>query len=272
VVQATQDSADARALMHPVESAPELNGATTVAANRAKRHHVRIKTMNHATAQRPTRHAGWAGVTRAARFATLVLLVLVVGHDLTYLAASGLDGLGIALARSGHGAYWPFTWLVAVAGVMTLIALAAIRAVSLLRRMPGNRVLAVARSGIRSWSAELLRIWPRLALVALLVFVAQEWTEHFVVHGGHVLRPTDFVTGVYAATLPAFAIASLLVAGVSALFRHAIRALEEAVQRVAILPRPGAALPAPVVPRLARIRPSLATPDIGRAPPILLAS
>jgi hypothetical protein len=59
---------------------------------------------------------------------------------------------------------------------------------------------------------------------------------------------------------------------VSALFRRAIRALEEAVQRVAILPRPGATLPAPVVPRLARIRSSLATPDIGRAPPILLAS
>ncbi len=155
---------------------------------------------------------------------------------------------------------------------MTLIALAATRAVSLLRRMPGNRVLAVARSGIRSWSAELLRTWPRLALVALLIFVAQEGTEHFVMHGGHVLRPTDFVTGTYAATLPAFAIASLLVAGVSALFRRAIRALEEAVQRVAILPRPRAALPAPVVPRLARIRSSLATPDIGRAPPILLAS
>jgi hypothetical protein len=228
--------------------------------------------MERVTAQSPTPPAGRTGVSGAVRFASLALLVLVLGHDLTYLAASGFDGLGIALTRSGHGAYWPFTWLVAVAGVMTLIALAATRAVSLLRRMPGNRVLAVARSGIRSWSAELLRTWPRLALVALLIFVAQEGTEHFVVHGGHVLRPTDFVTGVYAATLPAFAIASLLVAGVSALFRRAIRALEEAVQRVAILPRPGAALPAPVVPRLARIRSSLATPDIGRAPPILLAS
>jgi hypothetical protein len=272
VVQATQDSADPHALMQPVESAPELTGATTVAANRAKRHHVRIKTMNHATAQRPTRHAGWAGVTRAARFATLVLLVLVVGHDLTYLAASGLDGLGIALARSGHGAYWPFTWLVAVAAVMALAALAATRAVALLGELPRSRILGAARAGVRSWAGELLRTWPRLALVALLIFVAQEWTEHFVMHGGHVLRPTDFVTGAYAATLPAFAIASLLVAGVSALFRHAIRALEEAVQRVVILPRPGAALPAPVVPQLARIRPSLATPDIGRAPPILLAS
>ena len=228
--------------------------------------------MERVTAQSATPPAGRTGVSGAVRFASLALLVLVLGHDLTYLAASGFDGLGIALTRSGHGAYWPFTWLVAVAGVMTLIALAATRAVSLLRRMPGNRVLAVARSGIRSWSAELLRTWPRLALVALLIFVAQEGTEHFVVHGGHVLRPTDFVTGVYAATLPAFAIASLLVAGVSPLFRRAIRALEEAVQRVAILPRPGAALPAPVVPRLARIRSSLATPDIGRAPPILLAS
>jgi hypothetical protein len=228
--------------------------------------------MERVTAQSATPPAGRTGVSGAVRFASLALLVLVLGHDLTYLAASGLDGLGIALTRSGHGAYWPFTWLVAVAGVMTLIALAATRAVSLLRRMPGNRVLAVARSGIRSWSAELLRTWPRLALVALLIFVAQEGTEHFVMHGGHVLRPTDFVTGTYAATLPAFAIASLLVAGVSALFRRAIRALEEAVQRVAILPRPGAALPAPVVPRLARIRSSLATPDIGRAPPILLAS
>lgn len=226
--------------------------------------------MERVTKLRPSlarQHAG------GLRFALLVLVVLVLGHDLTYLAASGLDGLGIALARSGHGAYWPFTWLVALGGVVALAAIGAIRALSLLRRLARKRLLGGMRSGLRPYRRELLRTWPRIALLALLAFVSQEAIEHFVMHGGHVLQAADFITGTYAATLPAFAVASLLVAGVAALFTRAIEALEEAVRAAAAaIPRAVARMLWPAPPDLARIRASLSTPDIGRAPPLLIAS
>ena len=209
----------------------------------------------------------------ALRVAMLVLAVLVLGHDLTYLAASGLDGLGIALARSGHGAYWPFTWLVALAGVVALVAIGAARLVALLRRLPADRVADTVRPALRAYGRELLRTWPRIALIALLVFVSQEATEHFVMHGGHVLQPADFISGAYAAALPAFAAASLLVASVAALFARTIEALEDAVRAArCTIPRAVARSAWPAAPDFARIGGSLSTPDIGRGPPLLIAS
>lgn len=239
---------------------------------RAKRHHGRINSMKSMTDRQPGAPAR-APRRTVIRFAILVLAVLVLGHDLTFLASSGLDGLGVALARSGHGAYWPFTWLVAAAAVATLGLLGVLRATRLLRTLRGDRAGGPAGRtlpGLRAYAAELLRLWPRIALLALLVFVAQEASEHYLMHGGHVLSVTDFISGTYAATLPAFVAASLLVASIAALFVRTIAALEDAVRIAsASMPRPARRAFVPMLPVFARLRTSLATPDIGRVPPLL---
>lgn len=225
--------------------------------------------MKHSTRPRLATPAG--GSRRAAlSFALLTVAVLVVAHDLTYLAASGLDGLGAALARSGHGAYWPFTWLVAAAGLMGLAVVAFVRAARLLRAVRAGGARAPLL-GLRAYGAEVLRLWPRLALLALLVFVAQEAGEHYLMHGGHVLGVADFVSGAYAAALPAFAGVALLVAGIAALFRRTIDALEEALRSARVTVRRLVARIVSPPPRLTWLRSSLAVPDIGRAPPLLLA-
>ena len=199
----------------------------------------------------------------------LAAAVLVLGHDLTFLAANGFDGLSAALARSGHGAYWPFTWLVAVAGLVTLAAVALIRAGRLLRVLRAGGA-AAPMPRLRAYAADVLRLWPRLALLALLVFVAQEAAEQYLMHAGHVLGIADFVTGPYAAALPAFTAVALLVASIAALFRRTIVALEEAARRVVMtVRRPARRIFSPL-PLLVRLRPSLAMPDIGRAPPLLV--
>jgi hypothetical protein len=229
---------------------------------RAKRHHERINTMNGVPISTSGSGQRWPG--RLLRFAALVLITLVIGHDLTFLAANGLDGLGPALARSGHGAYWPFSWLVALGGVVTLGGLAVHRLLGLQRA-----VGAAARGASVGYGRELLRLWPRVALAALVVFVAQEGAEHYLMHAGHVLQLADFVSGGYAGMLPAFVAASLLVAGIAALFGRTIAALEAAVSGGAALARRlvrSATLPRRDI--LVRLRPSLATPDIGRAPPV----
>ncbi|MEO8510923.1 MAG: hypothetical protein ABI534_06735 [Chloroflexota bacterium] len=225
--------------------------------------------MKRTSRPRPTTKAVTS--RRAAlSVAILAATVLVVGHDLTFLAANGFDGLGVALARSGHGAYWPFTWLVAVAGLATLAAIAALRAARLLRAVRAGGAPAPL-PGLRAYGSDVLRLWPRLALLALLVFVAQEAAEHYLMHGGHVLGVGDFVSGAYAAALPAFAGVALLVAGLAALFRRTIDALEEAIRSARVtVRRPATRIFAPS-PRFVWLRSSLAMPDIGRAPPPPLA-
>ncbi len=200
------------------------------------------------------------------QFAALALVVLVVGHDLTFLSFNGLDGLGIALRQTGHDAYWPFTWLVAVLGVVALATIAVTRAARLLRSL--NSVTPGSFGEVEPYARRFFRLWPRLAVVALAAFLLQEGVEHYVAHAGHLIGLREIVVGEYAAALPAFAFASGLVAAVASLFGHAIEVLEAAVRRAAHRPRRALrGLPHPSQPLLVRIRTSLATPDLGRAPP-----
>jgi hypothetical protein len=137
----------------------------------------------------------------------------------------------------------------------------------LLRRLDhaGRPLKAAASPYLR----EAMRLWPRLALAAMLIFVAQEYAEHYLSHHGHVLAASQFWSGEYAFTLPAFSLVALLVSGVAALFVRTLAILDAAVRHAAarILRRPRRSLrPAwrEWRPRLLR---TLATPDLGRAPP-----
>lgn len=238
---------------------------------RTKRHHGRISHMKRTTQPRPTAPMG-ASRLPALCVAILAAAVLVAGHDLTFLAANGLDGWGAALALSGHGAYWPFTWLIVVAGVAALAVLGCVRATGLLRLLRAGGDARPLLLRLRAYGGDVLRLWPRLALLALFVFVAQEASEHYLMHAGHVLGVADFITGAYAAALPAFAAVSLLVASLAALFGRTIAALEEAVRlALAAVRRPARRIFARLPQAFVWLRSSLAMPDIGRGPPPLVA-
>jgi hypothetical protein len=202
-----------------------------------------------------------------ARTAVLILAVLVLGHDLTFLAENSLDGLAVALDVSGHGAYWSYTWLGAAGSVALLGTLGAIRGVRLLRLLRGGATPGPSLAGLRAYGRRVAWLTPRLALVAFAAFVAQESAEQLIVRP-HQLALGDFVSGAYAGALPTFVFAALLVSALSSLLTGALDALEAAVRALARRPRPARPLPsrAPVTLRRTRGR---RAPDLGRAPPLL---
>lgn len=202
----------------------------------------------------------------ALRRAVLVAVVLLIGHDLVYTVAYG--AAAEAMRRvSGHEAYWSWTWLLVLLATVGLIAVSIASALRLLRRIEhADRPRRVA---ISPYLREVLRMWPRLALAALLIFVIQEFAEHYITHGGHVLGVQSFWAGEYGFTIPAFALVGLLVSAVAALFVRTLVVLQAAVLHAAVRRRR-----APRSVRRSiwrdwrpRVLGTLATPDLGRAPP-----
>jgi hypothetical protein len=198
--------------------------------------------------------------------AVAVAAVAALGHDVAYTAAYG-PGAEAARRASGHEPYWAWTWLAVLAGVVALVAVAAFTTVQLLRRLePGARPRGIR---LTPYLRELLRLWPRLALAALIVFTLQENVEHFVAHGGHVVGWQLFWSPEFVAVVPSFGLAALLVSAVAALFVSTITVLQEAVRRAGARPsraprsvrRPVGRDPRPLW------RGTLAAPDLGRAPP-----
>jgi hypothetical protein len=200
------------------------------------------------------------------RRAVPVAVVAVLGHDLVYVAAYGA-GAEAARRASGHEPYWTWTWLVVLLATAGLVAVSIAAALGLLRRL--DRTDLPRRIALSPYLREVLRLWPRLALAALLVFVVQESVEHYVAHGGHVPGMQLLWSGEYAFTLPSFGLAALLVSAVAALFMRTLAILDAAVRRAAARPlRPPRRGPRPAWrdPR-PRLLGTLATPDLGRAPP-----
>lgn len=200
------------------------------------------------------------------RRAVPVAVVAVLGHDLVYAAAYGAGAEAVRRA-SGHDPYWTWTWLVVLLATAGLVGVSIAAALRLVRRLePSDRPPRIAMS---PYLREVLRIWPRLALGALLVFVVQESVEHYVAHGGHVPGVQLFWSGEYAFTLPSFGLVALLVSSVAALFMRTLAVLDAAVRRSGARPvRPPRRSPRPAWPdpRPRRLG-TLATPDLGRAPP-----
>jgi hypothetical protein len=200
------------------------------------------------------------------RAVVAVAAIGVLGHDLAYAAAYG-PGADAARRASGHELYWAWTWLAVLAGVAALVALAGFTTVQLLRRLErGDRPRGIH---LTPYLRELFRLWPRLALAALIVFTLQENVEHFVGHGGHVVGWQLFWSPEFVAAVPSFGLAALLVSAVAALFVSTITVLQEAVRRAGArrsraprsVLRPGGRDPRPLW------RGTLAAPDLGRAPP-----
>jgi hypothetical protein len=211
------------------------------------------------------------------RLAILALLVLVVAHDLVYAAGHGIGHLAEALGHTGHDPYWRWVGVTGILAVVGLLVAAARHWRGLRRRLaqlrdavPGQWLTGVVVR--RPTRSEVALLWLRLIAIALPLFVAQENVEHYLSHAGHLPLLGVLTEREYLAALPAFGFVALLVAGAAAAVRVRLAGLERAV-RIAerwSLPRAATVLVGHRA-ALDLIRPrtnSLATPDLGRAPPL----
>lgn len=213
----------------------------------------------------------------AVRLAILALVVLLVAHDLVYAAGHGVGRVADALSASGHDPYWRLVGLAGIVGLAALVTTAARRWQGLRARL-GGLIGAVPGSDIRRvvvrrpTVGEVVRVWLWLLAIALPLFVVQENVEHYLGHAGHLPLLGVLVEPQHLAALPVFGLVALLVAVVAAGVEVRLAGLERAV-RIAerwSLRRPAAILPGSASPptRLLRRTNSLATPDLGRAPPL----
>lgn len=200
--------------------------------------------------------------------AMLALAVLVVGHNLVFLLTFGSEA-GIALARTGHGSRWDETVLIVLTAEGLLATLAALRLAYLYRlvRRLGPH-FATGGLSVRAYVRALLPFWLGLFATSTLLFVLQENVEHWnaglSLPGLGVLGAADYVS-----PLPVFALVSLFVAAVAALFRWGVTTLEA---RIAAGQTPGR-LPVSSAQRRLRTDPERPATSIlgrnlaGRAPP-----
>ncbi|MGH2381192.1 MAG: hypothetical protein ACRDG7_08230 [Candidatus Limnocylindria bacterium] len=121
----------------------------------------------------------------------LALAVLLVAHQLVYLATYGWPGVERALASVGHDGYW-----FVIGSAVSLVLLVGF-ALSLRRWLTLRVELRQSGVGRRQGSidwlvfrATVVRLVPRLALVAVALFFAQEnLTSTMSTHG-----PTSWPT------------------------------------------------------------------------------
>jgi hypothetical protein len=203
---------------------------------------------------------------RLLRSLVAVAAIVVVGHDLVYTAAYG-PAASAAREATGHGPYWAWTWAAVVVGAAILLAAGIRAAVGLARRAAAER--ARPDWQLSPYVRGVLRLWPRLAIAALVVFGVQENLEHFATHGSHLIGWQVLWSGEYALTLPSFGLVSLLVAALVALFTRTLAVLEAAIR--AAQPQwsraPRSAARPPIADVVRSGWGTLATPDLGRAPP-----
>lgn len=218
------------------------------------------------------------------RLPLLVVAVWLPAHDLVYLAGHGIDELSHALSAGGHDPHW--AWVVLAGGGAIGVRLAATgwRWLGLRRRLdrlggvvalPGLAPLSVR------WPAraEVMHLWLRLVALGLAAFVLQENLERDAAHAAHAAHLPLLgllVEDAYLAAGPVFGLVGLLVATVASAVALQIAALERAVRLAERWRRadPGGDRPFAPARRavFGRRANSLATPDMGRAPPLASTS
>lgn len=207
------------------------------------------------------------GTRRRIAFWVVAAVALLVAHDLVYLVQLGPGrGLADALRTAGH-AYWPMASGLLLAGAAGVTVAWAAR-LRRLRRLAADRAGGWAAVGSRG---ALLGMWLRLLAVVAAAFVVQESAEHFVSHN-HIPLLGALIGPEYPLALPVLAVITLLGATIASLVREReLELLALAAERIApwrAEPREPRPRPAPRVRRHADV---LATPDLGRAPPRMVA-
>lgn len=124
---------------------------------------------------------GRLGIVAAA--AIVQLAVLVLAHDLVYLARYG-SRYGEALIHAGHGDGWRAAALssVVLGGLAALVALARLARLQILlrrERAPGAHAQLERRALLRTW----LRVGPALAISTVVLLTIQENLEQAAMYG-----------------------------------------------------------------------------------------
>lgn len=158
---------------------------------------------------------GW--IVRRTGFAVMSAVALVLAHNLVFLAGYG-PAYGEALGRTGHGATWSSAVLIVLGlGVMLLVAAAwRLRTLGVLARAAARE--AILPSDRRGFVGHLVRLWPRLTLLTLALFVLQENVEHYNI-GEPLPGLGVLLSSEYPNALLIFGVVALVVAIVGALFR-----------------------------------------------------
>ena len=170
----------------------------------------------------------WRRVPSLVLTAVLALAVLVVGHNLVFLLTYGSDS-GVALARTGHGIRWDETMRLVLGAEGLLATAATLRLAYLYRRVrrlsPG---LVTGGLSVRGYVRALLPLWIGLFATSTMLFILQEnferWSAGVNLPGFGVLGSTSYVGPILV-----FALVSLFVAAVAALFRWGVTTLEARV-------------------------------------------
>ena len=208
------------------------------------------------------------------RFALLVAVILVVGHDLTYAAANGVGGLSAALRDSGHDGYWAPSVLLVVALAGIGVAAMLWRRGRLVRQMRAQDARRRQTSLRAAFGAPTFLLAIRLLVVALVIFIGQENFEHYAAHGGHLPGLGVLAGEGYAFTLPAFAGLAVVLAAVVRYIAADTASLVAAIAQARSLPRAQEriSIRRPEWVNLPRTGSVAARPNLGRAPPLVLAA
>jgi|GEM_PF-3488168 len=161
-----------------------------------------------------------SSVRRPARlervaFTLLALLACVLAHEGTYLVSFGSGASYASAMRStGHDGYW--LWLVAavVAAIAGLTMVAAVQLRRLRREVTASPTTGDG-DGLRDYLSLLLGSWARLALMAGLLYTAQENAE--AIAAGLPVQGVDVLLRHGLAPLVLVLLATLIVALVAAL-------------------------------------------------------
>lgn len=200
-------------------------------------------------------------------FIVLALAVLLVAHQLVYIATYGLRGIERALASVGHDTYWFVMGSAVSLAILVGLALSLRRWLALraeLRRTGTRRLpTTIGLARVRVTVVELV---PRLSLVALALFFAQENIEHFLLHGGHVPGLATLIGPDYVGSVPIFLVVSIVVACIAAILRLGLAALADLVNQSSRR-RPDRDMPRPAGGRVPVHLRARSTPNLGRAPP-----
>jgi uncharacterized membrane protein len=211
--------------------------------------------------------------SRAERMGWLVLAVLacVVAHEASYqLIYPGAASYRAAMTLLGHDGYWLGLSLGVALATIALLSVVAVQLHRLRREAASTPALAADEASAPTAYLRLVgATWLRLALVALLMFTAQENLE--AIAAGLPLRGLDVVLGHGMAPFLVIVATTLLMALAVALVRWRRRVL---LGRLAAAVRPWARTSARRAPAAIHPKPALHLMSSwgSRAPPRVVAS
>lgn len=154
-----------------------------------------------------------------ARTSALALVVFALAHNLTFLVTYDQE-VGLALARTGHGAQWTATLVLVAILAAALLVAGIVRLVQLSRLAHDldGAAISAANGGSRDLAHNLVRAWLQILGCSLLVFVGAENLEHLTA-GLPAPGLSVLGSGEYHFALAVFAVCALAAALVDALYR-----------------------------------------------------